>query len=371
MKKYILQPHIFLLIHILIATCLYTEVYAQQNTKPKQNCSTKTPLVITKYTQEQLNGIERTIDYLYVIRVYVHILRDNDGTNAATTEAQMHIDLQTMTNFFKPHNICFMFVGFEYVNNTFLNNSMNPGLAADEASLLANNKHNDAIDIYVHRSLGDGSGGNSYNIPSDHFSVVQANNFNFYHEMGHCLGLLHTFETSGGTECPDGSNCNNSGDLVCDTQADFGGSENMVTPPNSCIYTGNQTIVCNGSTRSYAPPINNIMSYWAACYTQFTVQQATRMRATIANQNVVNKCLVTLDATLYANSINITILNEFYMAAKSDIRIGAVTPGNTVFIGSGNGKKYINAGNKITIMAGTVIRPASSPTKFFINKLCD
>jgi hypothetical protein len=370
MKKYISQPQVFFLLHLLIFVFLYAGVYGQQNKKPIQNCSTKTPFFIKKYTQAQMNSIERTIDYLYVIRVYVHILRNNDGTNAATTETQMYADLQTMTNFFKPHNICFIFVGFD-VNNTFLNNSMNPGLAADEAALLANNKHNDAIDIYVHTSLGDGSGGNSYNIPSDHFSVLQSTPFNFYHEMGHCLGLLHTFETAGGTECPDGSNCNSSGDLICDTQADFSGSENMVTAPNSCIYTGNQIIVCNGNTRSYTPPIINIMSYWSACYAQFTVQQATRMRTTIMNENIVNKCLIPVNADLFANFSSITILNEWYLASKNEINIGTLIPGNTVLIGGGNGKKYINAGTKISLKPGTIIRPTGAATKFLINKMCD
>ena len=371
MKKFISRPQIFFLLLVLIFTCLYAGVYGQQNKKPVQNCSTKTPLSITMYTKEQLNNAARTIDYLYVIRVYVHILRNNDGTNAATTETQMYVDLQTMANFFKPHNICFMFVGFDYINNTFLNNSMTPGLAADEAALIANNKHNDAIDIYVHTSLGDGSGGNSYNIPSDHLSVVQSANFNFYHEMGHCLGLLHTFETVNGTECPDGSNCNSSGDLICDTQADFAGSQNMVTPPNNCAFTGNQTIFCNGGTRAYNPPINNIMSYWAACYSQFTAQQATRMRATILNATIVNKCLVPANADLYAASSNITIMDEWYLAAKNEINIGTLTSGNTVLIGGGNGKKYINAGTKITLKDGTVVLPAVGATKFFINPLCN
>ena len=239
-----------------------------------------------QYSPEQIAMADFTINYLYVIRVYVHILRNSNGTNAATTQAQMNTDLQTMANFFKPHNICFMFIGFDYVNNTYLNNNMNPALPADVASLSSYNKHTDAIDIYVHSGFGITStgGGNSYNIPSDFFSVVQSTNFNFYHEMGHCLGLFHTFETAMGVECPDGSNCATSGDLICDTQADFAGSQNSVIPPNRCTYTGNTTIVCNNLVRSYTPPVNNIMSYWAACYSQFTAQQAIRMRTTIANE---------------------------------------------------------------------------------------
>jgi hypothetical protein len=366
-----MKRHIFFPLHLLLLTCLCTGVYSQQNKTLLQNCSTKPSLSVKKYSQDQLSDAQRTIDYLYVLRVYVHILRDDNGSNAATTEAQMYIDLQTMSNFFKPHNICFMFIGFDYINNTFLNNTMNPASGTDEAALLANNKHNDAIDIYVHRGLGDGSGGNSYSIPSDHFSVVQSFNFNFYHEMGHCLGLLHTFETVSGIECPDGSNCNSSGDLICDTQADFSGSQNMITPPNSCVYTGTQQIVCNNGTRVYSPPINNIMSYWAACYSLFTLQQAIRMRATIANETIVNKCLVPVNFDLYAILANITIFNEWYVAAKNEINIGALTPANTVFIGGGSGKKYINAGTKITLKPGTIVRPTVDSIKFFINTLCN
>ncbi len=43
--------------------------------------------------------------------------------------------------------------------------------------------------------------------------------FAFPHEIGHSFGLLHTFQgSSGPNSCPPLSNCQNTGDLICDTE---------------------------------------------------------------------------------------------------------------------------------------------------------
>ena len=80
------------------------------------------------------------------------------------------------------------------------------------------------------------------------------------HEVGHYLGLLHTFQ--GGC----GSACATSGDLVCDTNAESGPNFGCGTP-SSC-----------GSL----DPVNNYMDYSDdACMNQFTPDQARRMRCTL------------------------------------------------------------------------------------------
>ena len=82
------------------------------------------------------------------------------------------------------------------------------------------------------------------------------------HEVGHYLGLNHTF--NGG--CGSGS-CYGSGDLICDT-----------SPQNS------STFGCSGSSCSGTPPDDNYMDYSDdICMEKFTPEQARRMRCTILN----------------------------------------------------------------------------------------
>ena len=85
------------------------------------------------------------------------------------------------------------------------------------------------------------------------------------HEVGHYLGLEHTF--SGGCSAPDPPNCYTTGDLICDT--------NSETSPN---------FGCPGSrsTCSTPDPIDNYMDYSDdICMEMFTGEQSRRMRCTL------------------------------------------------------------------------------------------
>ncbi len=83
------------------------------------------------------------------------------------------------------------------------------------------------------------------------------------HEVGHYLGLEHTF--NGG--CASASGCYTNGDLICDTN------------PES-----QETFGCPGSKSSCgsSDPFHNYMDYTDdACMWEFTPEQANRMRCTI------------------------------------------------------------------------------------------
>jgi hypothetical protein len=95
------------------------------------------------------------------------------------------------------------------------------------------------------------------------------------HEMGHFFGLYHTFETDFGLELVDGSNCETTGDFVCDTRADPD-EEGNADEDDLCNYTGSVTQDANGDW--YLPPTDNIMSYYPdECVCRFTPQQFNRM----------------------------------------------------------------------------------------------
>jgi hypothetical protein len=85
------------------------------------------------------------------------------------------------------------------------------------------------------------------------------------HEVGHYLGLYHTFD--GG--CGSSSNCYGTGDLICDT--------NSQSSP---------TYGCPGSSSSCGSPnpFHNYMDYSNDnCMWEFTSEQSNRMRCTLDN----------------------------------------------------------------------------------------
>ena len=87
------------------------------------------------------------------------------------------------------------------------------------------------------------------------------------HEVGHYLGLYHTF--AGG--CASQSGCSSNGDLICDT--------NPEASPN---YSP-----CSRSSCGSSDPTNNYMDYSDdLCMTEFTPDQANRMRCTLDNFRV-------------------------------------------------------------------------------------
>jgi hypothetical protein len=122
------------------------------------------------------------------------------------------------------------------------------------------------------------------------------------HEMGHYLGLYHTFEGF----CFN-NNCLLNGDRVCDTPPDgsYKGSPSCNNPENSC-NTDTLSNYSNGSFRKdVSDPIENIMDYAnGACQNTFTQGQADRMHAAINTQRkglLEPKCEVLCTDNVYAH----------------------------------------------------------------------
>jgi hypothetical protein len=141
------------------------------------------------------------------------------------------------------------------------------------------NKHDGAIDIYLLPSNSEVTGGY---VPSNDQKVMliggtrmvehcSGENLNYQvaatnvvsHEMGHCLGLPHTFEVSIGTTT----------DNV---------RENACVDPNNCRFVSN-CLNCNVSSNPTLE-MTNFMSYTVPnCMSVFSDQQVDRMRKTLNN----------------------------------------------------------------------------------------
>jgi len=132
---------------------------------------------------------------------------------------------------------------------------------------------------YAQFPSGWGNGINStYGVVIDN-DYVSGTDRTLTHELGHCFGLYHTFQSG----C--GSNCSNSGDNVCDTPPSSNSTFGCVTTQNTCINDA------SGSSSVYSTnvvdQIENYMSY-DACQNMFTLGQKTRMQAVLDNPSTLN-----------------------------------------------------------------------------------
>jgi mRNA-degrading endonuclease YafQ of YafQ-DinJ toxin-antitoxin module len=88
------------------------------------------------------------------------------------------------------------------------------------------------------------------------------------HEMGHFLGLLHTFEH---VSSEDHSGCAFEGDKICDTPKD---DTKISFLENECRIWGTYK---DEKGQDLQPDLNNFMSYYGTCRNSFSEQQIKRM----------------------------------------------------------------------------------------------
>ena len=208
----------------------------------------------------------------YYIRVFFHVCRYNDGSHAVITEDELKVEFDTLVSEYAANNICFINEGWDFVNSTKLDTNFNgdTGNWADFDPYRAPN----CINIfYVQQIKGNnpasGSGGGGYGGITDSLpgtiSLVTAGNIGWEesvaHEVGHCFGLLHTFESGNGYEDIDGSNSSTTADLITDTPADpWVHKGDICFSQTSCFYSGSCKDPKNRS--DFSPPYKNLMAYW-------------------------------------------------------------------------------------------------------------
>lgn len=333
-------------------------------------CGTKpgdAPIIFSKKQKDSLNLI-MSVNMPYALKIWVTVFADDDGSNVSATDKDIREKIQLMSNQYQPHNICFMLMGITHVSNTDLNDQ---NVDTEEAELEPF-KVSGCLNIFVHRTL-PGFLGNAYHIPNTYLSM-EGGVFGFTtrlsilgHEMGHCLGLYHTFETWGNTkkenvtrsgEC---KNCETNGDVLCDTPADDNGGAN-----NACVYTGTGVDACG---ISYAPLTNNIMSYYNFCSNTFTSEQAIRMRYFLVNNMVLNAYLV--DDVVYtppgANSSYYYTTGDLTKVARDYIGICQYT--NNIYDVSGSATQLI-VSRRIVLKPGTKLHPSTGKVRITANPYC-
>lgn len=135
----------------------------------------------------------------------------------------------------------------------------------------------------------------------------------FLHELGHYFGLLHTFRDSNNPDINkrelvmrdlgSGANCDKTGDYLCDTPSDPFERLTTISSYNCDDKTPPDLVDAYGY--SYAPFVDNIMSYHVRCGNVFTTGQYQRMK-----QNFSIRFSPNAAYNLLGNQANYLIMNQ-------------------------------------------------------------
>lgn len=233
----------------------------------------------------------------YLIDVWVHILQHNNGNGIVPT-AEVFEQIGILNEDFRAipasngedgidTRLFFRVAGItRTTNNTWYNDrgTYYDSLAVDPTrnlNIYTNSAGGYLGYAYVPQTLGEEIGDNFDRVVIYWEAFGAGNGFVPYddgrtttHEVGHFLGLWHTFaDQSGGTGCDTLAGCNHSGDTACDTNdhdtPDFVGLPLCAAPTSTCPGGG-------------ASPVENYMNYSDdLCMTEFSSEQMQRMRCTV------------------------------------------------------------------------------------------
>ncbi len=295
----------------------------------------------------------------YSIRIFIHIVRRDDGSGGQTQE-EVNTALSILVSDYEQHNICFSLFDINEIKNSNLYNLQPPfnGFFDSDSDGKFDNLesycNSNVIDIFLFANdklnYGKASGipGTSLvlgGVYEDQYqnSINLVTSHIISHEMGHCLGLFHTFHglcESGCRELVDGSNCDICGDYVCDTPPD----PQTFQYNEDCSWNGNTCGVPNEDENGdpYNPDMNLIMMYsLPTCMTEFTNGQENRMLDHLETSTLLSNVIVPNDVFLS----NILINNGEFILYHSIVNI--ISQDN-IIIETGGDMIY-RAGSSITI----------------------
>lgn len=340
----------------------------------QKECGTKAP-----HEQEYNRTLARaalrpqnTLAGISYIRVFIVNYLSDNGVDSSWSSEEINNEFQLAKDLMKPYNICLVLVGVEHIKNTSLQNynSVNP------AALVASSYHNNSLNMYLHKTLAPpGLGtlnGLAYELNSDKLSLSRGaiSQRSMLHEVGHCFGLLHTFETAYGLECPNGSNSSTAGDKLTDTRATPDDDPYMTSNTNSsCNYTGTLTAFCDGVEYLYNPEIKNLMSYGRrTCRSEFSNNQMGLMLGNLSSAFWLLRSSLLLSGNYVFNQT----LDYDIALIGSYMEIGNNSNTITTILGNTAKQRYLSE-TKIVVRPGTKITALSNRAKIILKPtaVCD
>lgn len=141
------------------------------------------------------------------VNVFVHIVRKDDGTSAATTEATFSTLLAEANKFYEQVAIEFKQAGsVTYIDKTdWLEVETTADGWAEYKQLQSTNKNTGGIEIYCIDDLVGANGANFSPSTAEAGLTIgdNANSRTLAHELGHACGLADSYVSKGGTSLPD------------------------------------------------------------------------------------------------------------------------------------------------------------------------
>ena len=329
---------------LLPAACLISTIIDAQAPLKCGNGKINDEALDAAIQHEQNTNKPEQVDYL--VRVWFHVFSNDDGSLIACTPAQVNSEFASLLASYSADNICFLFAGIDYTNSTSLNQTFNADSDPNGAALSPFQVPG-CINIFYMRKINGnntacsppcGYGGIALGgIPGTFFLVASGNiggGNTIGHEMGHNLGLLHTFETAYGYENINGTNSSTAADKITDTKADpfaYNDKTCYNTNASGCGYTGTCTDP-NGAS-NFTPPYTNLMSYWWAGNSGVCVQnplasngQFTRVESFLNTNSGLINCSSPSNVTLNAQ----TVSSGYFMKSA----INTLTTNGTVVLSS-------------------------------------
>ena len=286
LPKLIKQTALFVLICFFNNTLLAQDndcgfKYTPENQRYYDSIKEEIRILENQFLDDRLAS--RTSSAISTIPIKAHIVRLSNGSGGLST-FELDQAISAMNSIYVDAGLEFLLCdGINYINNDdFFDYE-----TSQESDLTSTNNVNGVINIYFTNSIVTSSGGGlcgyAY-FPGGPETILMANSCatndsTLSHEMGHFFALPHTHGNSNvvgsSEELVDGSNCETTGDFICDTNADPQlGNSNVNT---NCQYTGDSQDA-NGAF--YRPNPLNIMSYSRKeCRTLFTPEQYARIYA--------------------------------------------------------------------------------------------
>ena len=294
------KKYINIIIYILQISILYTMNNINNN---QSNWECDSGIHNYNFIDNQNN---RELDKV-VIRAKIWKIHKADSLFEMTENA-IEDGFERLINIYKESNILVNLVDTESIYNDSLYYFAYNGRPFD---LMRSHSIDSLINFYYLPNIDYTAGtltgyGQAFNTPGNELFVAGyecietggntecydlANTFIPIHELGHCLGLFHTHVSTYGDEHvirPNDENgdscevnCENAGDLLCDTEASVVLKNKVTYNNNDCSYISDEIDSCD---YSYNPQIDNFMSYTHfECAENFTNQQIDKMFYSIEN----------------------------------------------------------------------------------------
>ena len=291
-----------------------------------------------------LNKSFQTPQNSYVIGIYLHVMRTSAGTGGQT-QAELNTAFNTLVSDYQAYNITFKLLGTDIINNDSYYSQTNFTTDNNGDGKFDNftvNTHSNAIDIYLFANdklnfgLASNIPGTALVIGGSAFGINLASSHVLSHEVGHCLGLFHTFHGTWTYEalgsCPElvnGTNGTTCGDFVADTPADPARIYECGTQSTCSWNCSSSYIDANG--QHYNPDTHLFMAYtFPNCMNHHTSGQVSRMFNTIANSTLLSNTVISCQTTTITNEVfsNSTTITD----CKIDISNSSIINNSNVIL---------------------------------------